>query len=129
MKKDEKKQPNEGTEVDEPNEIQDPDFQFVLKQLLGVYQPILEEELERAKSPERLSSEAEANPPNCEEEFALAERIFGKFLTDEVVTRLLPKEGLQQLGAAADWRWCLSHIRCCIMRSPDSGHTGWQRSH
>ena len=49
---------NKSTEQDE---IHNEDFQFVLKELLRAYQPILEEDLERAKSPDQLTNEAEQN--------------------------------------------------------------------
>lgn len=46
--------------------VHDQDFQFALRELLAAYQPILEEELKRARSPEELKKEAEGRPPNCE---------------------------------------------------------------
>ena len=91
------------------------DFQFALKELLNAYQPILEEELKRAKDPEKLKKEAEENPPDCEDEFALANRIFEKFFTEEVAVRLLPEEGRKLLGPIDRWRWCFLHLRCCII--------------
>jgi hypothetical protein len=103
------------TKPTEHDEIHDPDFQFVLKALLGAYEPILEEELKRAKAPERLKEEAEKKPPNCEDELALANRIFDKFLTEEVAQRLLPPEGRKLLGSIEGWRWCWLYIRCCII--------------
>jgi hypothetical protein len=81
MKKDNKPPSGAEREFDEEEEIPDQDFQFVLKQLLSVYQPLLEEELERAKSPERLSSEASKNPITCEEEFEFANSLFEKFFS------------------------------------------------
>ncbi len=99
----------------EHEEIHDADFQFVLKELLGAYKPVLEDDLRRAGAPEQLKKEAESNPPSCEEELALAERIFGKFFTEEVAARLLPEEGRKLLGPIDRWRWCLLHIRCCMI--------------
>ena len=96
-------------------EIHDEDFQFILKQLLDTYRPILEEDLRRAQSPEELKKEAEARPPNCDDELALANRIFEKFFTEEVAVRLLPAQGREVLGSIERWRWCLLHIRCCII--------------
>ena len=80
MKKEENTPPAERSQPVERDETQDADFQFVLKELLSAYQPILEEELRLAKSPDQLEKEAAANPPNCEEEFALANRFFEKGL-------------------------------------------------
>src|SRR5262249_38686050 len=94
---------------------QDDDFQFVLKELLAAYQPILEEDLARAKSPDRLRKEAADKPPSCEDELALANRIFDKFYSDNVALSLLPTEGRQLLGPIDRWRWCLRHIRCCTI--------------
>ena len=99
----------------EHDEIHDEDFQFVLKALLGTYQPILEEDLKRAREPEELKKEAEAKPPSCDDELALANRIFEIFLADEVAVRLLPVEARELLGPIERWRWCLRHIRCCII--------------
>ena len=115
MKKDEKTPPTEPSQPVENDEIQDQDFRYVLKELLSAYQPILEQELRLAQSPEQLEKEAAANPPNCEEEFALANRLFEKFFTPDVAVRLLPPEGRELLGAIDRWRWCFLHIRCCII--------------
>jgi len=99
----------------DPKEIHNEDFQFVLKALLAAYQPLLDEDLRRAKSPEDLKKEAESTPPNCEYELALAQRIFGKFLSEEVAVRMLPPEGRKLLDPEGRWRWCLPHILCCII--------------
>lgn len=113
------KEEKEGHEAEidpiDPEEVHNDDFQFVLRELLSAYQPILQEELERAKAPERLKEEALKNLPSCEDELALANRIFEKFFTEEVAMRLLPEEGRKLLGPIDRWRWCLLHIRCCII--------------
>ena len=96
-------------------QIHNEDFQFVLKALLAAYQPILDEELKRAKSPDDLKKEAEARTPSCDDEIALANRIFDKFLTEEVAIRALPAEARQILGPIERWRWCFLHIRCCVI--------------
>ncbi len=115
MEKDEKESLKEGLDPIDPEEIHNEDFQFVLRELLGAYQPILQEELERAKAPERLKKEALEKPPSCEDELALANRIFERFFTEEVAVRLLPEEGRKLLDPVDRWRWCLRHIRCCII--------------
>ncbi len=101
-------------EADE-KEIHDEDFQFSLKQLLNAYKQILEKDLERANVPEQLKKEAQENPPNCEDELKQANQIFEKFFTEEVAYRLLSKEGQEQLGPPEQWRWCMLHVRCCII--------------
>ena len=83
--------------------------------MLAGYQPILEEELKRAKDPERLKKELLASTPNCEEEMALAQRIFERFSTPELATRLLPPEAQAVVGSIEQSRWCLLHIRCCLI--------------
>jgi hypothetical protein len=93
----------------------DPDFQFALKALLGAYQPILEQELARSKDPEALEKEAEAHPANCEDEITQTSQILDRFFTEEVAVRLLPAEARELLGPVERWRWCLLHIRCCII--------------
>ncbi|HKF57664.1 MAG TPA: hypothetical protein VKJ45_19560 [Blastocatellia bacterium] len=92
----------------------DGDFGELSKKLLGIYQPILEEELKRAATPDQLEKES-LSPPNCQDELDFANRIFNSFLTDDVAIRLLPKEGRELLGPIERWRWCLLHIRCCII--------------
>jgi len=99
----------------EQDEIHNEDFQFVLKELLNAYRPILEEDLKRAKAPEQLKKEAEEKPPSCDDELELANRIFEKFFTEEVAVRLLPAEGRELMGPIERWRWCVLHIRCCII--------------
>ena len=98
-----------------PDTINKEDFQFVLKALLAAYQPILDEAAKLAKDPDRLNKEAEGKRPNCEEEFALAKRIFEKFFTRDVALRLIPEKNRQQLGPVESWGWCLDHILCCII--------------
>ena len=87
-------------------ELQSEDFQFVLKALLAAYQPVLEEQLKLAGDAAGLSRQAAGGPPNCEAEIALANRIFGAFLTEEVALRTLPAEARKILGPAEQWRWC-----------------------
>ena len=97
------------------DELHNEDFQFVLRALLATYQPILEEQLRLSKAPEELKKQVESSPPNCEDEVAQANALFEKFLTEEVAIRSLPPEARQLLGPPERWRWCLLHIRCCII--------------
>ncbi len=99
----------------DPEELHDEDFQFVLKALLAAYTPLLEEDLKRAQDPEALKKEAEARPPDCEEELALGGRLFDAFFSEEIALRSLPPEGRELLGPPERWRWCLLHIRCCLI--------------
>jgi hypothetical protein len=99
----------------EGGDLRDDDFQFVLTQLLNAYQPILEEELARSRDPDRLRQEAQDEPVDCDREFALAERIFDRFFAEDVALRLLPPQARELLGPIAQWRWCLLHLRCCII--------------
>jgi hypothetical protein len=110
--KDSKSRPPQPTS--ESPETQGKDFQFVLKELLAAYQPILEEELKRAKSPDQLEDEA-AELRSCEEELQLANRIFEPFTSEKVALSYLPEEARKLLGEPARWRWCLLHIRCCLI--------------
>ena len=97
------------------DELEDDDFRFALKELLAAYEPVLAEDLERARDPQQLEREVRERPVSCEDEFELAGRIFDKFLTEEVAQRLLPREGREQLGPVEKWRWCFRHIRCCVI--------------
>ena len=115
MKKDDKKHPPDYSQIEGSDEPDDKDFQFVLKELLAAYQPILEQELRRAQSPDELEREALDHPPNCDDEFELANQVFEKFFSEEVALRLLPEENRRALGPAEQWRWCLLHIRCCFI--------------
>jgi len=99
----------------EPDEPLDDDFQFVLRELLDAYKPVLEADLQRANSPDQLIKEALANPPSCEDEFAQAQALFERFTSEEVATRLLPASVREILGGPDRWRWCLVHLRCCII--------------
>ncbi len=62
MAEDKRRQPQEVAGSAEHEELHNEDFQFVLKALLAAYQPILEEELRRAKAPEDLKKEVESRP-------------------------------------------------------------------
>lgn len=74
------------------------DFQFVLKALLAAYQPILEQQLKLAKNPEELKKQVEGRPPNCADEIAEANAIFGKLFTEDVALRMIPQQGRAQLN-------------------------------
>lgn len=95
-------------------EIHDEDFEFVLKELLSAYQPILEEELSRAKEPEKLKEEVRAKPPSCEDELELADRLFDVFSREEVAVRLLDPSDREQLGDLKKLGWCIRHLGCCL---------------
>src|SRR5262245_25192678 len=98
-----------------PNEINDEAFQAGLAALLAGYQPILEEELKRAKDTDRLKKELLATPASCEEEVSLAGRIFERFSAPELSIKLLPPEAQAVVGPIEQSRWCLLHIRCCLI--------------
>ncbi len=99
---------------DDADELNDEDFQFVLRELLAAYEPILAEALEQARAPDALTKDALEHPPSCDEELQLAERIFERFCNEKIALRLLPPEGREQLGSVESWQWCLRHICCCI---------------
>jgi hypothetical protein len=89
-------------------EVNNEDFQFVLKALLAAYESILEQQLNLAKNPAELEKEAESRPPNAKDELAQANRIFEKFLTEEVALRMIPSETRHHLGPIENWRWVLA---------------------
>jgi hypothetical protein len=99
----------------EATEIGNEDFQSVLRALLAAYQPVLKQELELAGNPAELNKQAEVGPPSCADEIARANQVFGAFFTEEVALRMLPEEARKILGPVDQWRWCLQHIRCCII--------------
>jgi len=96
------------------DEIYNEDFQFVLKELLSAYQPILEEDLKRAKAIEQLKKEVQEKPPRCEDELVLADRLFDRFISKEVALRLLEPSAREQLGPIEEWLWCIRHLACCL---------------
>ncbi len=98
-----------------PVEIQSENFQFVLKALLAAYQPVLEGELKLAGDPAGLSKQAAGGPPDCDAEIALANQVFGRFFNEEVAVRMIPADAKNVLGPVEQWRWCIQHIRCCII--------------
>ncbi|CAM3960769.1 hypothetical protein [Roseateles saccharophilus] len=100
---------------DDANEPLDDDFHFVLGELLAAYKPVLAADLQRADSPDALIKDALANPPSCEDEFAQAMALFERFSSEEVAQRVLPAAVREQLGPLERWRWCLLHLRCCIV--------------
>lgn len=100
---------------EENEDVRSEDFQAVLKQLLAVYQPLLEQNLRWAQSPEELIKIEESRPPSCEDEIELGSAIFEKFLTEDVAWRLLPPEGREVMGPMERWRWCWLHLRCCLL--------------
>lgn len=100
------------------NEKNDPSnqaFQQVLKALVDVYKPILEQDLKRAADLDALDAEARKSDPDCEAELAEAQRLFEKFPDERTVHALLPAQALELLGPIERWRWCLLHIRCCMI--------------
>ena len=92
-----------------------PEFQAVLKALVDIYRPILEADLKRAGDLKALGEEAAKAEPDCEAELAAARRLFGNFADEKVTLALLPREARELLGPIERWRWCLVHIRCCII--------------
>lgn len=96
-------------------ETQSPDFQAILKALLAAYQPILEQQLNLAKNPDALRKEAGDTPPDCAAEIEQANAIFGKFFTEDIALRMIPAANRSQLGPIENWRWCLQHLRCCLI--------------
>ncbi|MGA7412343.1 MAG: hypothetical protein WBW33_17830 [Bryobacteraceae bacterium] len=113
MMPDETKNPTAGQGA--PPEIQNEDLQLVLKALLAAYEPILKQELKLAGDPAELSKAAAAGPPSCADEIARADQVFGAFFTDEIAQRMLSPEVRKILGPVDQWRWCLQHVRCCII--------------
>jgi hypothetical protein len=95
-------------------EIHSEDFQFVLKELLEAYRPILEEDLKRSKELKRLKEEVQEKPPSCEDEIVLADRLFKPFSREEVVLRLLDPEARERFGTVEERSWCLRHLICCL---------------
>ncbi|MBR0670489.1 hypothetical protein [Neoroseomonas soli] len=107
--------PNQADSPANDPDHNDPGFQTVLKALVDVYRPILEEDLKRAGDLAALGAEAEKAPPDCEAEIAAAQRLFGQFADEKVTLALLPPQARELLGPAERWRWCQQHIRCCII--------------
>lgn len=95
--------------------VQDADFQFVLQALLAAYRPALERQLDLTKDPKALAHAAQAEAQSCADEFAEAYAFFEKFLTEDVVARLLPAQARELLGPIDQWNWCFLHIRCCLV--------------
>ena len=96
-------------------EPSDPEFRIVLQSLIDAYRPILEEDIKRAGNLDALAREADNAPPDCEAEVAAAERLFARFVDEKVTLALLPAQARELLGPVENWRWCLLHIRCCII--------------
>ena len=115
MTDDQKRNPPQEAAVPPLPETRNEDFHHVLKALLSAYQPILEQQLDLARNPDELKRQAESRPPNCADEIAEANRIFGRFFSEDVVLRMISSEGRAKLGSVENWRWCLVHLRCCFI--------------
>ena len=75
-------------------ELNNPDFQYVLKALLAVYQPILEQQLNLTRDPAELQRQAEAiSSRTCAQEFEEAYSMFGKFLNEDTATAAVAFSG------------------------------------
>ena len=105
-----KPQPSQtDTEAPAAAELNNPDFQAVLKALLAVYQPILQQQLSLANDPAELQKEAEAaESRTCAQEFKEAYAMFERFHTEETAIQLLPAQAKELLGPVEEWRWCLA---------------------
>ncbi|HXB70347.1 MAG TPA: hypothetical protein VNY05_19010 [Candidatus Acidoferrales bacterium] len=97
------------------DETNSKDFQFVLKALVAAYEPLLEHELKAARNIDELNREAGIAPPGIGEDIARLNRVFETFFTAEVAIRLLPEAVRGRFGPAEEWRWCMQHIRCCMI--------------
>jgi hypothetical protein len=106
---------NKGAADGRPPEPTDPEFRTVLQFLVDAYRPVLEEDLQRASNLDALVKEADSAPPDCEAEIAAANRLFEPFVNDKMAVALLPAQAREILGGPDNWRWCLLHIRCCIV--------------
>lgn len=93
----------------------DPDYRLVLQALVDAYRPILEADLKRAGDLDSLVKEADGPEPDCEAEVAAAEQLFARLVDEKVALALLPAQARELLGPTERWRWCLLHIRCCIV--------------
>ena len=98
-----------------PPEPTDPEFRTVLQFLVDAYRPVLEEDIQRASNLDALVKEADSAPPDCDAEIAAAHRLFEPFVNDKMAVALLPAQARELLGGPDNWRWCLLHIRCCIV--------------
>lgn len=96
-------------------ELNDPDFQVGLKALLEAYQGTLEQDLERARDPAALTKEVLGSVASCDDDVEAAGLIFESFADEETVLRVLPPEARKLLGPVEEWRWCLLHVRCCLV--------------
>ena len=93
-------------------ELNNPDFQFVLKALLAAYEPILEQQVKLANNPAELEKEAKSWPSNFNDEKSQGNEIFAKFLTEDVALRMVPSAARAKLGSIENWQWCLQNMRC-----------------
>jgi hypothetical protein len=105
------KQPTRASQPDDSGN--DAEFRFALKELLAAFEPVIAENLELLRAPDKVQDPGDQR--DCEAEIALAHRIFGKFWSEKVALAVLPKEVVEKFGPIDKWRWCYLHIRCCII--------------
>jgi hypothetical protein len=106
---------NDPTRPSATDPAQFPNFQEVLTALAAAYQPVLEQDLSLIQSPDSLDKEARAHVFSCADEIDLANAIFGKFWNERTAIAVLPPQAIEVLGPPDRWRWCLLHIRCCLI--------------
>src|SRR5215470_11111966 len=85
-------------DLNDPTLLQDQDFQAVLNSFLTAYKPILEHELSVAESAATLIKESKAHPPTCDEEIALAVKLFERFYTKMLPFKCFQRRAVQLWG-------------------------------
>jgi hypothetical protein len=106
--------PTPSASADAPNPS-DADFRIVLDALVDAYEPVLQADLKLAGDLDALAKEAAAQAPDCDAELATADALFRNVFDEKVTFALLPAQARELLGPNDNWRWCLLHIRCCIV--------------
>jgi hypothetical protein len=88
------KQPTRASQPDDSGN--DAEFRFALKELLAAFEPVIAENLELLRAPDKVQDPGDQR--DCEAEIALAHRIFGKFWSEKVALAVLPKEVVDLLS-------------------------------
>jgi len=75
----------------------------------------IHEALVKAVGQTAQEESARTAPASCDEEIAAATALFERFWTEQNVLKVLPAQARELLGPIEKWRWCVDHVRCCMI--------------
>lgn len=95
--------PKKAGGADQPSEASYPNLNAVHETLVKAVGQTTQEESARPAA------------ASCDEEFAAATALFERFWTEQTAIKVLPAQARELLGPVEKWRWCIDHVRCCLI--------------